>query len=290
MPKAYTQLAISGDEALNEKLIGILSQLGFEGFWEEGTLLRCYIGTDRWNNNMLEEVHRVTELIRRSSHSRKPSITVSELEEKNWNEEWEKTIRPIRVGERIVITPTWHRYEPTGNELVLTIDPKMSFGTGYHETTRLVLRVMEQTIRQGMKLLDVGTGTGILAIAGVKLGAKFAIGVDTDEWSFENARENVKLNAAEHQVTILLGELDAVPMQTFDMIVANIQRNVLEPILPELRSRLAHGGILVLSGLLQTDEMPMRSTLLANGYSIHALLSENEWIAIVASIAHTSHS
>ncbi len=285
MSKAYTQLEISGDEALNEQLIGVLSQLGFEGFWEEGTLLRCYISRDRWSQSMLEEVGRVTDILLRSSSSRKPSITVSELEEKNWNEEWEKTIRPIHVTDRIVITPTWHSYEPAQDELVLTIDPKMSFGTGYHETTRLVLKLMEQTVRPGMRILDVGTGTGILAIAGVRLGADSAIGVDNDDWSYDNALENVKLNGVEDRVDVLLGELDVVPIRKFDMIVANIQRNVLEPILPGLKTRLASSGVLVLSGLLRIDETPMRASLLDNGYAVRSLISENEWIAIEATIA-----
>lgn len=284
MPKTYMQLEIAGDEALNEQIIGVLSQLGFEGFWEEGTLLRCYIRAGRWNESMLDEVRRVTDLLLRSSSSRKPVITVSELEEKNWNEEWEKTIKPIHVTDRIVITPTWHSYGPSRDELVLTIDPKMSFGTGYHETTRLVLKLMEKSVREGTRLLDVGTGTGVLAIAGVKLGAASAVGVDNDEWSYDNALENVALNGVENRITILLGELEIVPEEKFDIIVANIQRNVLEPLLPQLKGRLAAGGSLILSGLLMTDEEPMRLALHNNGYAIRTMTTENEWIALEVSL------
>ena len=114
--------------------------------------------------------------------------------EKNWNSAWEETIRPIRVSERIVVAPTWHPFNGGPGDIVLTIDPKMSFGTGYHESTRLLLGLMERHLRIGARVLDAGTGTGILAIAALKLGAASAIAFDIDEWSFVNAVDNTRLN------------------------------------------------------------------------------------------------
>jgi len=143
----YTELDIVADQQLIDQLVATLSQLGFEGFWEEpcspGTQLRCYMNSERWSDNLFSEVKDVINTIHRSSSSAMPKISLNQLEQKNWNEEWEKTIQPIHVTNRIVITPTWHAYEAQPDELVLLIDPKMSFGTGYHETTRLVLRLME---------------------------------------------------------------------------------------------------------------------------------------------------
>jgi ribosomal protein L11 methyltransferase len=279
MPQSFTEIEIIADEQLADQLVAILSQLGFEGFWEERNSLRCYISRDRWSEAMLTEVQNVANTIHRSSASVAPRISVKNVEDKNWNEEWEKTIQPIHVTEKIVITPTWHEYVALPNELVLLIDPKMSFGTGYHETTRLVLKLMEKYLKEGESLLDVGTGTGVLAIAGIKLGASSAIGVDNDEWSFENAQENVQLNHVEREVKIMLGELSDVPSGQFDMIVANIQRNVIEPLLPQMKTMLNRNGILILSGLLDVDEQPMRKTIADCGFEIAELIVENEWVA-----------
>ncbi len=279
-PKSYTELEITADEELSEQLIGIFSQLGFEGFWQDGSLLRCYIQSNRWNDGMLDEAERVAKTVQRSSNSTAPQFRVTTLEDRNWNEEWEKTIQPIHVTDRIVITPTWHSYEAKNGEVVLIIDPKMSFGTGYHETTRLVLRLMEKYVKRGMTLLDVGTGTGVLAIAGIKLGAASAVGVDNDEWSYENAIENIRLNGVEERISITMSELASVRSGKVDMIVANIQRNVIEPLLPEMKSRLNQDGVMILSGLLDVDEEPTREAVQGSGFKVQEMLRENEWIAV----------
>lgn len=282
MPASYVEVSITTDPGLADALIGLLSQLGFEGFWEDNSCLKCFISSERWTPAMLAETEAVTRMVARSSHSTVPQVVVTNLPGRNWNEEWEKTIKPIRVTERIVITPTWHEYKAEDGQLVLTIDPKMSFGTGYHETTRLTLTLMEKHVRRGMHVLDVGTGTGVLAIAAIKLGATTAIGVDNDEWSFNNANENIRLNQVEQQVQVILGELANVSPLPCEMIVANIQRNVLEPLLSDMRNRLSPQGMLILSGLLKSDEEPMIDALHSNGFRLTEELQENEWIALAA--------
>lgn len=279
MPKTYTEVEIIADEQLREHIVGILSQIGFEGFWEEGTVLRCYISRERWSSGMLDEIQNLVSSVQRSNSSTAPKISVKDIPERNWNEEWEKTIQPIHVTKRIVITPTWHEYTPLPEEIVLTIDPKMSFGTGYHETTRLVLRLMEKYVKRGINLLDIGTGTGVLAIAGIKLGARSATGVDNDEWSYNNATENVQLNGVQDSVQIVPGELDSVDSSGFDMILANIQRNVIEPLLPDMKSKLSPNGVVILSGLLNVDEEPMLGAFRDFGFNVLEMIKENEWIA-----------
>jgi ribosomal protein L11 methyltransferase len=286
MPKFFIEVTVSSDLALMEKLVGILSQLGFEGFWEDGLSLKCYIKGDRWNERMFAEIQTVVDCVARSSSSVTPRVSLRKLKDQNWNEQWEKTIRPIRVTDRIVLKPTWQTYNATPDQIVVTINPKMSFGTGYHETTRLVLRLMERYVKRGMQLLDVGTGTGVLAIAGIKLGASSAIGVDTDEWSYLNALENVELNHVEENAKIIKGDIGSVPQMTFDMIVANIQRNVIEEILHELKKRLTQQGILLLSGLLHSDEKDLRQRLRDSGFNVMEKLTENEWLAFAAYQSH----
>jgi ribosomal protein L11 methyltransferase len=280
MESGFVEVEIQADDSLREHLAAILGQIGFEGFWEDEETLRGYIQAGRWSPSMLEEVHTITALVARSSSSPFPRIRVASIPDRNWNEEWERTIRPVLVTPRIVITPTWHNYTPTAGQIVLTIDPKMSFGTGYHESTRLMLRLMERHLRPGMRLLDFGTGTGILAIAGIRLGAESAVAVDVDQWSIRNAAENVHLNKVDRQVRIVQGDIDLVDSEPFDMIVANIHLNVIEPNLATIRGRLNPAGMALLSGLLLDDEEEISQALAREGLTVVDRLTENEWVAL----------
>lgn len=280
MPKSFVEVEILADASLTDALTGILSQLGFEGFWEDGSALKAYMRADRWSPALLDEIRTVANLVSRSSRSKAPTVSVKEIAEQNWNEDWEKTIQPIQVTERLIITPTWHTVNPAPGQIVLTIDPKMSFGTGYHETTRLVLRLMDHTVRPASTLLDVGTGTGVLAIAGVKLGASSAVAVDVDDWSYNNALENIRLNGVQERVRVIHGDIAAAPAGKFDMIVANIQRSIIEPILGEMTSRLTPNGLMILSGLLVSDEEIILKTLQAHRFVLRGRLFEKEWLAL----------
>lgn len=280
LAKTYIELTVESAEPLDEQVIGLISQLGFEGFWEDGASLRCYIATERWDGALLPEVERVLRMAVSSSRTPAPAVHVRTIEEENWNAQWEATIKPIHVTDRIVIAPTWAGYVPAPHELLILIDPKMSFGTGYHESTRLALLLIQRHIRHRPAVLDVGTGTGILAIAAVKLGARSALGVDTDEWAYHNAVENAALNGVRDAVRILHGDLSVAPAGQYDLIVCNIQRNIIETLLAELRTRLAHGGSIILSGLLQADGESIRQSLRAASLHVAEELVENEWLAL----------
>jgi ribosomal protein L11 methyltransferase len=284
MPRSFVEVAIETDDELREKLVAVVSQLGFEGFWEDGHTLRCYMESDRWDPGLHGELLSITRMLARASSSPSPEISVATIDERNWNEEWEKTLQPIRVTDRIVVTPSWHMSGATHHGVVLIIDPKMSFGTGYHESTRLALMLIERHVRAGVRMLDVGTGTGILAIAAVKLGAGLAVGVDTDEWSYKNAQENARLNQVQEKVTVLRGDLSALAFEQFGLIAANIQRNILEAMLPALRIHLEQDGQIILSGLLQEDREPMLEALLQQGFRQIDELREGQWIAVAASM------
>lgn len=203
------------------------------------------------------------------------------LEDKNWNEEWEKSREVIRISDRIVIKPTFKNYSAKENEIVLTIDPKMSFGTGEHQTTKLILRLLEKYVHKGIKVLDVGSGTGILAIASIKLGASKAVAVDSDEICLDNCNENCSLNQVVDSVKILTGEIDAVNENDFDLILANIQKNVLIEIAEKLKSRLNKNGFVILSGLLDSDFDVIRNKYYSIGFEIRRIEKEDEWIALV---------
>jgi ribosomal protein L11 methyltransferase len=280
VPRTYTEVTIEFAGPVDEHVVGLVSQLGFEGFWEDDKALRCYIGADRWNDAMLGEVERVLALAIPSSGTGRPALSVRTFQEDNWNARWEATIKPIHVTDRIVIAPTWAGYVSRPHEILILIDPKMSFGTGYHESTRLALMLMQRHIRHRPAVLDVGTGTGILAIAAVKLGARSALGIDPDEWAYRNALENVLLNGVRESVHVLLGDIRSVPVDSYGMISCNIQRSIIESQLSHLERRLAVDGTMILSGLLLADGDPIRASLAAASLRVVSELIENEWLAL----------
>jgi ribosomal protein L11 methyltransferase len=203
------------------------------------------------------------------------------LEDKNWNELWEESREVIKVSDRIVIKPTFKEYSAKPDEIVLTIDPKMSFGTGEHQTTKLLLTLLETYVIKGMKVLDVGSGTGILSIASVKLGASKAVAVDFDEICIDNCKENCVLNGVDDSVEILTGEIDVVNENDFDLILANIQKNVLLEIAEKIKSKLKSGGIVILSGLLESDKDAIEKKYHSLGFKTEHIESLDEWIAVV---------
>ena len=182
------------------------------------------------------------------------SIQKEVLEEKNWNKLWEESREVIKVTDKIVIKPSFKEYKAEAGKIVLTIDPKMSFGTGEHATTQLVLKLLEEYIKPGMNVLDVGSGTGVLAIAAVKLGAAKATAVDNDDLCYQNCMENCELNSVSDKVKVLYGNIKTVQEDNFNLILANIQKNVLIEIAGDITKKLCSGGILILSGLLRDDE------------------------------------
>lgn len=145
------------------------------------------------------------------------------LREQNWNAQWERRAGIVEATDRIIIKPSWKKLGVRHKgKIVLRIDPKMSFGTGHHETTRLCLVLLQEYVKPGAHVLDFGSGTGIQAIAAVKLGARSALPIDSDEWAFENARENVKKNRVTRSVKVIKGDLQRVRTRKVDLVVANI--------------------------------------------------------------------
>ena len=209
------------------------------------------------------------------------SMVETILEEKNWNAEWESSINVIQVSDRFVIRPTFREYIPKGDEIVLTIDPKMSFGTGEHETTKLMIRAIEKFCSPNDVVLDIGTGTGVLAIAAVKLGAKSAIAFDNDDWCLENGIENCELNAVTNIVEIRTADVADIPETDFDLVLANIQKNPLLSLASQIVKKIKLNGILILSGLLNEDEEDILKEYLKLGLEKIETNSMNEWISIV---------
>lgn len=275
--KTYVEISISANESQRELLIPTMVELGCQGFEERETSLLCFLEKSAWESQKLR-----TDLLGiLRTISANAEITVREFEDQNWNAAWEASIQPIEVGSRLVVKPSWAQYPNPQHRMVIQIDPKMSFGTGYHETTRLTLRLLEEQTRPGDVMIDVGTGTGILAIAGVMLGAARAAAIDIDEWSIDNARENILANGLSGRISIADAPVSSFRDGEFTLLAANLTLNTNLELLPEFRRVLKPAGRALFSGLLKHDETAMVEGLQRNNFKLLGQLYENEWVAIV---------
>ena len=270
------ELTLYAPEALHDRLIAGLEDFGFEAFLQEADRLKAYLPAPQWD---ADRRARVSEWLRACDIAARLEERI--IEPEDWNRQWERSIRPIAVGP-FLVQPTWADTPPEhADKITIVIDPKMSFGTGYHESTRLILRFLPDLVRGGERVLDAGAGTGILAIAAVKLGAAEALAFDVDAWTVDNAAENFHLNAVADRITFRLGAIEVFPETDFDLVLANINRNVLLDLLPAFAEKTRTGGHVVLAGLLRTDRPRILEAAAPLGLTLHREAEEGEWWSVV---------
>ncbi|MBI4492537.1 MAG: 50S ribosomal protein L11 methyltransferase [Chloroflexi bacterium] len=205
------------------------------------------------------------------------------LAETEWADAWKRHFFVQHVGERIAIVPSWRRHRPGADEVVVRLDPGMAFGTGLHPTTRLCLVALERWLRPGMRVLDLGTGSGILAVAAAKLGAGAVCALDIDPLAVRVATENVRRNRVQRRVSAQLGSLPLAPRpEPFDLVVANISLRVNLELLGEVRAVLAPAGLAILSGVLAEAQETLLAALAREGFERLEVRQEGDWIAVVA--------
>jgi ribosomal protein L11 methyltransferase len=211
-----------------------------------------------------------------------PDPTAREVREEDWANAWKEHFFAHRVGERLVIKPSWREFEGGPGDLVVTLDPGMAFGTGLHPTTKLCLVALERLVAAGDRVFDVGTGSGILALAAARLGASSVLAVDLDEIAVQAARENVETNGLAERIAIGRGSVDAAPDgERYDLVVANIIARVIVDLAPALAARVRPGGRLVASGILDVRRDEVAAALAAGGLAVEETLTEADWIALV---------
>lgn len=203
------------------------------------------------------------------------------VKEEDWAHSWKKYYHPIRIGKNIVIRPEWEEYSPLANDVVVTLDPGPAFGTGSHETTRLCLTLMEKYMPQGARLLDIGTGSGILAVAGVLLGAQSADGVDIDENAVRAAESNSALNRTTDKTRFIAGNLTDKIDGRFEFVTANIVADIIISLLENLEDFMQPGARAVLSGIIDIREPDVLTALEKFGFRPVEFLRENGWTAVL---------
>ena len=210
------------------------------------------------------------------------TLTRETVHELDWAENWKKYYKPFRAGEHFVVKPSWVPYEPFEGDLVIEMDPGMAFGTGTHETTFMCMQMLERYVRRGCACIDVGTGTGILAIAAAKLGAKDVLAIDLDEKAVEVARENVKKNGMQGVVRVQAGDLLKEAHETADVVVANIIADVICALCGPAKAHVRPGGVFICSGIIKEREEDVQRALRAAGYAVDCRIESGEWVCLSA--------
>jgi ribosomal protein L11 methyltransferase len=229
---------------------------------------------------------RVRGVLRESLNAEPAHFAVEEVAEQDWLALWRSGLEPRHIGERIIVAPTWSEVEAGADDIVIRIDPQMAFGTGEHASTRGVLRLMQQAVRPDDRVIDVGAGSAILAIAAVRLGAVSALAVESDPDAVENAGENIDRNGVAGAVEFRCELVDDAFLEArgdaaFDGILANVLSSVLRPLLPAFHKSLAPGGWAILSGILLEEAPEMRDAAAAAGFRVEAEDAEEEWWSVL---------
>lgn len=271
----YVELEIQVESDFSEILMAELGEAGFESFVETDEGLLAYIQEADFDEA------KIVEIVEKYQEITPLTTTWKSLERKNWNAEWEKSYEPIEVSGKVRVRATFHEPDPSF-EYDLLIQPKMSFGTGHHETTWLVMNEQLSLPHNGLSIMDVGCGTGILAILADKLGATNLLGFDIDEWAVENTRENFAMNNLPETAEVFQGTIDGVGSELiFGGILANINRNILLAEIPKYVSHLAAGGWLVTSGFYETDQIDIEQCAAENGLKKIRSNTRNQWATVV---------
>jgi ribosomal protein L11 methyltransferase len=257
-----------------EVFIALLNEEGYEGFLESDDYLKVYLP-----ENLKDEIRLSKILNQISDEKYQISYSCTLIPEKNWTEQWESDFQPIEIDDEVRIRASFHDLDKRFNYDLL-IDPKMSFGTGHHSTTRLMIRAMLEHDFNALRVLDMGCGTGVLGILASKMGASSVIAIDIDEWSYRNSLENVKNNLCAN-IEVYIGNIDQALKKKCDIILANINRNVLLADMTAYYNILDRNGVLILSGIMEHDLKIILESARKNGFLETKVFSENQWHSLI---------
>lgn len=212
------------------------------------------------------------------------SVSLDQVNEADWANAWKAYYKPTKVGQRVVVKPTWEDYAIQDGDLIIELDPGMAFGTGTHETTSMCIRELEKYVNKDSKVFDIGCGSGILAIAAAKLGAKEVVAVDLDEVAVKVAKENVLENKVEENVSVMHGNLTDVIKDKADVIVANIIADIIKILAKDVQNFMKEDAIFISSGIILDKVEEVKESLIENGFEIVEVQKLGEWSAIVSKL------
>jgi ribosomal protein L11 methyltransferase len=275
MKKGYVEVRLRNFPNAAE-LLGILTSPQSLGSWEEGEDFFIYWPGASWNDDVLKKLKSALA----SLGVDKAAASIRFLPEQDWNAKWTASIQPLQIGKKVRIRQSWNPPDPAFKGIELIIDPKRAFGSGFHATTQLLIEMLQERNFDSIRLLDIGTGSGILAMVALRMGAASALGIDIDQDAIECARENAALNGFGGELCLSTGTLDDVGLERFDLVLANLDRNTFLKIGGQLGLHVRTGGKALLSGL-QFEDLPDIAPILAEtGGIILTRKERDEWIAV----------
>ncbi|WP_042458557.1 50S ribosomal protein L11 methyltransferase [Neobacillus dielmonensis] len=264
---------------------GEIYQLNPDDYPEEGVIVKAYLPVNSFLGETVEAIKdSINNLILFNIDIGLNKVTISEVHEEEWATAWKKYYHPVKISERFTIVPTWEIYEPvSSDELIIELDPGMAFGTGTHPTTVMCIQALERTVKPGDKVIDVGTGSGVLSIAAAMLGAEDVRAFDLDEVAVTQARLNIKLNKVHEKVRIGQNNLlDGVEENSADLIVANILAEVIVRFTEDAARVLKPGGSFIASGIIQPKKDQVKQALNEAGFEIIETILMEDWVALIA--------
>ena len=265
------EFSVTPKNPATEILIAELGHVGFESFVENDNGVTAYIQKQEWNSNILDDLYIL------GSAEFKIKYSHHEVIQTNWNKEWEKNFNPIQVDGLVSVRAPFH--ENPSLKFDIVIEPKMSFGTGHHETTHMMIQHLLALDLENKKVLDMGCGTGILAIFAEMKGAQPTDAIDIDSWCYQNSIENVQRNGCKH-ITVLEGDSSLLKGKKYDVIIANINRNILLSDMKIYTDCLHQEGILLLSGFYKDDIAIIESEVVKHGLVFDKMIQRNSWVAL----------
>mgnify|MGYP001159356554 CR=1 FL=1 len=273
MSTTYIQILFTLEpvQPTNEILTAELAQIGFESFVEIPKGLEAYIPKEEWNEALMSQI----QILKNPNFS--IQYTINSIAPKNWNEVWESDFSPIIIDDRCAVRADFH--DPIVADYELIITPKMSFGTGHHQTTHMMLHHILDLDLEGHSVLDMGCGTGVLAILSIKKGAKHVDAIDIEPWCYENAKENALLNNCK-EIDAHEGDSNLLINKEYDLIIANINKNVLLQDIPKYASCLQKKGTLLLSGFYASDIEDIQQLCEAENLEYSSHLEKDNWVAV----------
>jgi len=265
------EFSVTPKNPATEILIAELGYVGFESFVENDTGVTAYIQKHEWNSQILDDLYIL------GSPEFKIKYAYHEVIQTNWNKEWEKNFNPIQVDGQVSIRAPFH--ENPSLKFDIVIEPKMSFGTGHHETTHMMIQQLLALDLENKKVLDMGCGTGILAIFAEMKGAQPTDAIDIDSWCYQNSLENVQRNGCRH-ITVLEGDSSLLIGKKYDVVIANINRNILLSDMKKYTDCLSKNGVLLLSGFYKDDITIIENEVVKHGLVFDKMIQRNSWVAL----------
>lgn len=267
-----------------EDQFGEIYELNPNDYPDEGVIIKAYLPVNSFLGETVEEIKEsINNLILHNIDIGKNTVTISEVNEEEWSTAWKKYYHPVKISEKVTIVPTWEEYSPVhSDELIIELDPGMAFGTGTHPTTVMCIQALERTVVKGAKVIDVGTGSGVLSIAAALLGAEKVQALDLDAVAVNSARINVKLNKVHDRVTVAQNNLLAGLTEPADVIVANILAEVILRFTDAAANLVKKGGYFITSGIILPKKQEVKDAMEKAGFEIVEVLQMEDWVAFIS--------